>query len=94
MIWRQLEHPNILPCFGISDDVFYPQLAMISPWMPNGHLISYLSKNPSVKRIDLVSSPKSPHHSCCLRGSRYAGLQRDFPTFMAKVRRLYMGTFA
>ncbi|KAJ6562311.1 hypothetical protein B0H19DRAFT_878386, partial [Mycena capillaripes] len=33
-----LNHPNILPFFGVDDIVFQPSFCLISPWMENGNL--------------------------------------------------------
>lgn len=56
MIWRQLCHPNILPLFGIDESTFRPRLAMVSPWMGNGNILTYLQDNEDVDRLELVSS--------------------------------------
>ncbi|TDL15389.1 kinase-like protein [Rickenella mellea] len=54
VLWQQLKHCNLLPFYGISEDEFEPLFAMISPWMKNGDLTSFLRKNPDVDRHDLV----------------------------------------
>jgi len=43
LIWQQLDHPNILPLFGITSD-FGPFAGMVGPWMANGNLNCYLTK--------------------------------------------------
>ena len=35
-------------------DVFSPQLALVSPWMVNGDVVTYVKKYPSVNRSTLV----------------------------------------
>lgn len=57
MLWAHLWHPNILPFYGIyrMGDI-YGRLALISPWMGEGHLRQYLRNEPDVDRILLVSS--------------------------------------
>ncbi|KAJ6600554.1 kinase-like domain-containing protein, partial [Mycena vulgaris] len=56
LIWRQLAHPNVLPFFG----VYFPQearsrLCLVSPWMENGNISSYLKRNPAgCNRFTLV----------------------------------------
>lgn len=55
MIWRQLRHPNILPLFGIDEFTFRPRLAMVSPWLRNGNVLSYLQKHTDTDRLELVS---------------------------------------
>ncbi|TDL20541.1 kinase-like protein [Rickenella mellea] len=54
LIWQQLNHDNILPFIGISKNEFKPRLALISPWMENGTLISYLNDNEDVNRHSLI----------------------------------------
>ncbi|KAL0566525.1 Rho guanine nucleotide exchange factor [Marasmius crinis-equi] len=41
IIWRQLEHPNVLPFLGLYfiDGI---RICLISPWMENGNLVQYL----------------------------------------------------
>ncbi|KAF8588244.1 kinase-like protein [Ramaria rubella] len=58
LAWSTLSHPNILKCLGFSYD-FVPRLDMqvpslISPWMSNGSILSYIQKNPDVDRLRLV----------------------------------------
>ena len=53
MIWKRLEHPNIVPFLGITSTP--PQL--ISEWVPNGDLIEYVKKHLSADRLRLVSAP-------------------------------------
>ncbi|KAF8135233.1 kinase-like domain-containing protein, partial [Mycena galopus ATCC 62051] len=53
-IWRQLNHPNILPFLGISKALFTGRLCMIAPWMENGNLLSYLDAHPTVNRRNLL----------------------------------------
>ncbi|KAG8895589.1 hypothetical protein FRB99_000451, partial [Tulasnella sp. 403] len=47
-IWKNLDHPNILPFLGIflKDDYLY----LVSPWAENGPLPQYLRSNPNVNR--------------------------------------------
>ncbi|KAJ7666116.1 hypothetical protein DFH06DRAFT_1185969 [Mycena polygramma] len=43
-IWRQLEHPNILPFLGISLDLGLSP-ALISPLCSSGPIMKYLQQN-------------------------------------------------
>lgn len=54
MIWRQLDHPNILPFYGVCKDEFAPRFAMVSPWMEGGDLPSYLKQNEYADRVTIV----------------------------------------
>ncbi|KIK54421.1 hypothetical protein GYMLUDRAFT_106333, partial [Collybiopsis luxurians FD-317 M1] len=46
LVWRQLKHPNILPLLGVNMDIFPPSFCLISPWMENRNVITYLKQNP------------------------------------------------
>ncbi|KAF5385580.1 hypothetical protein D9757_006778 [Collybiopsis confluens] len=41
LLWRQLQHPNILPFLGVDTTLFAPSFSIVSPWMDHGDLISY-----------------------------------------------------
>ena len=43
MTWKLLDHPHILKFYGVSDELFADTLCMISPWMPHGNLLQYIS---------------------------------------------------
>ncbi|KIK65954.1 hypothetical protein GYMLUDRAFT_38419 [Collybiopsis luxurians FD-317 M1] len=45
LLWRQLNHPNILPFLGINTQLFDPTFCMVSPWMSNGDIVSYSQKS-------------------------------------------------
>ncbi|TDL15432.1 kinase-like protein, partial [Rickenella mellea] len=52
-IWSRLDHQNILRLWGYTlDDEECP--ALISEWMTNGTVLSYLKLNPQVDLLDLV----------------------------------------
>ncbi|KAL0570850.1 Rho guanine nucleotide exchange factor [Marasmius crinis-equi] len=42
ILWRQLKHPNLIPCLGIYRLEHTQQLCLISPWMENGNLVQFL----------------------------------------------------
>ncbi|KIK53357.1 hypothetical protein GYMLUDRAFT_938227 [Collybiopsis luxurians FD-317 M1] len=46
LVWRQLHHPNILPLLGVNIDLFHPSFCLISPWMENRDIITFLKQNP------------------------------------------------
>ncbi|KAK1217181.1 hypothetical protein PQX77_020189 [Marasmius sp. AFHP31] len=46
ILWRQMKHPNLLPCLGIYELEDSHQLCLISPWMENGNLVQYLKNTP------------------------------------------------
>lgn len=53
-IWETLNHPNVLPFFGLSYDA-ERRPALISPWMENGNVLEYMRRNPDTSRIQLIS---------------------------------------
>jgi hypothetical protein len=52
-MWKHLTHPNILPLLGVTIDDF----ELISNWMPNGDLMSYIKENSGADRLRLVGVP-------------------------------------
>ncbi|KIK53347.1 hypothetical protein GYMLUDRAFT_49357 [Collybiopsis luxurians FD-317 M1] len=46
LVWRQLHHPNILPLLGVNSDLFHPSFCLISPWMENRDINTFLKQNP------------------------------------------------
>ncbi|KAF8181902.1 kinase-like domain-containing protein [Mycena galopus ATCC 62051] len=54
LIWRQLDHPNVLPFVGLS--YLNQRLCLVSPWMENGSLSQYLSgESPNLdRRLSLI----------------------------------------
>ncbi|KAF5392047.1 hypothetical protein D9757_003181 [Collybiopsis confluens] len=53
LIWRQLKHTNILPLLGVNVELFSPSFCLISPWMANKDVISYLKQHPSHSRLSV-----------------------------------------
>ncbi|KAJ7160764.1 kinase-like domain-containing protein [Mycena filopes] len=45
LIWKDLQHPHILPFMGIDRDSFSASLCMVSPWMEHGTIINYLNQH-------------------------------------------------
>ncbi|KAJ7186536.1 kinase-like domain-containing protein [Mycena filopes] len=53
LIWRQLSHPNLLPFLGLY--TLDSRLCLISPWMDNGDLKSFLRNPPAgTDRLSLI----------------------------------------
>ncbi|KAK0222967.1 kinase-like domain-containing protein, partial [Armillaria nabsnona] len=48
---RNLKHPNVLPFLGVSTELFAPSFCLISPWMENGNIMSFLATNPGHDRL-------------------------------------------
>lgn len=50
-LWSKLQHPNIIPLMGLT--MFRGRIAMISEWMDNGSLMSFVRMKPDIDRISL-----------------------------------------
>ena len=50
--WKWLRHENILPFVGVSS--IPPPFSMVSVWMENGNIMSFLKKNPDQNPFSLV----------------------------------------
>ncbi|KAF9255248.1 kinase-like protein [Marasmius fiardii PR-910] len=62
IIWRQMDHPNLLPFLGIYYlDIEQQQLCLVSPWMERGNLVQYLKKTPP----ELVDHESLAHDVAC-----------------------------
>ncbi|KAF9006313.1 kinase-like protein [Hymenopellis radicata] len=53
LIWRQVRHDSILPFLGVTQFVPW-RLCLISPWMENGNIMTFLEKNPLHNRLGCV----------------------------------------
>ena len=42
IIWRQLKHDNIMPLIGICDNLISGCDLLVSPWMENGDLPTFI----------------------------------------------------
>ncbi|KAG9084174.1 hypothetical protein FS749_005426 [Ceratobasidium sp. UAMH 11750] len=49
--WSKCEHPNVVRLLGLAR--FRDQIAMVSLWMENGQLRTYINQYPNVDRFDL-----------------------------------------
>ncbi|KAF8987026.1 kinase-like protein, partial [Hymenopellis radicata] len=54
LVWKQLHHPSVLPFLGVSQDLFHPSFCLISPWMANGNIMTFLSNNPTHDRLQCI----------------------------------------
>ena len=63
MKFQELQHPNILPFFGIYS--FDNKLHLVSPFMENGTLDLYLHASPDADRLKLVSFIVQVEMYCC-----------------------------
>ncbi|KAF9499684.1 kinase-like protein [Pleurotus eryngii] len=54
LIWQHLSHPNLLPFIGIDNKTFHPTPCLVSPWIENGTVMSYLRKRRGVNVAQLL----------------------------------------
>ncbi|KAF8597119.1 kinase-like protein [Ceratobasidium sp. AG-I] len=47
-VWSKCRHPNVLEPLGVAK--FCGEMCLVSPWMENGKLLSYITSNPGVDR--------------------------------------------
>ncbi|KAG6819479.1 hypothetical protein H0H93_011447 [Arthromyces matolae] len=52
ILWGQLSHDNVLPMYGLYR--FKKRLCLVSPWMDNGDVATYLKSNPNADRHSLA----------------------------------------
>ncbi|KAH7310224.1 kinase-like domain-containing protein [Rhizoctonia solani] len=52
-VWSKCQHPNILRLMGVANHD--GRIAMVSPWMENGHVRDFLSRRPEVNRCALCT---------------------------------------
>ena len=57
LVWKYLNHPNILPLLGVNTELFSPGFCLVSSWMVNADIITYLHKNPEHNRLKAVRKP-------------------------------------
>ncbi|KZT36003.1 kinase-like protein [Sistotremastrum suecicum HHB10207 ss-3] len=58
-IWSKINHENVLAFLGFC---FFPTplqdgttlLSLVSPWMKNGTVVSYIRQHPEVDRLDII----------------------------------------
>ncbi|KAF8525507.1 kinase-like domain-containing protein [Hysterangium stoloniferum] len=59
LAWSSLSHPNILSCLGFCYDFTSSPLselpALISPWMSQGTVLSYIANHPNANRLPLIA---------------------------------------
>jgi len=53
--WRTLQHPNVLSLIGVT--MSETQFAMISDWMANGSINSFVKAHPDANQLELVGFP-------------------------------------
>lgn len=54
ILCRQFHHPNILPFLGATFHQQSRLCGLVTPYMKNGNLLSFLESNPSIERLTPV----------------------------------------
>ena len=54
VVHKRAVHPNIVPCEGVAPNLF--KFCMVTQWMPNEQILSWIGKYPEVNRLELVYS--------------------------------------
>ncbi|KAJ7587355.1 kinase-like domain-containing protein, partial [Mycena floridula] len=54
ILWRELSHPNVLSFHGIHLWPNNGRICLVSPWMENGNLVSYLKDHLDADRLALA----------------------------------------
>ena len=58
VVWKRLRHPNVVSFIGVTTT----PLQIVSEWMPNGTLTTYVEQNPGANGVGLVSGPSGAAH--------------------------------
>jgi serine/threonine protein kinase len=62
-VWKELEHPNILPFLGVDMTLRQPSYCLVSPWMENGNVLEFIKAHPNPDRLALVSMQSDMQHN-------------------------------
>ncbi|KAF8756143.1 Protein tyrosine kinase [Rhizoctonia solani] len=56
-VWSKCKHSNVLELVGVAQ--YRSRIVMVSPWMKQGNLVTFLSKNPDVDKYAIIGAPSS-----------------------------------
>ncbi|KAJ8085080.1 MAP kinase kinase kinase activity protein [Marasmius tenuissimus] len=54
LLWTQLSHPNLLSLIGVNTTVFPHGFCLVSPWITNGDIISFLERSSDHDRLAAI----------------------------------------
>ncbi|KIY69666.1 kinase-like protein [Cylindrobasidium torrendii FP15055 ss-10] len=54
LLWRQIRHDNVLAFLGLNEDIAYPAVSFISPWLQHGDVITFLRERPAFDRLACI----------------------------------------
>ncbi|EJU01941.1 kinase-like protein [Dacryopinax primogenitus] len=52
-VWRMLDHPNVLPFFGIHTGA-KQEVGLVTVWMPQGNVMQYIARKPVCDRKGII----------------------------------------
>ncbi|KAF9259602.1 kinase-like protein [Marasmius fiardii PR-910] len=55
ILWTQLRHANVIPLLGVNTVLFPSCFCLVSPWMVNGDIVSFLKANPRHDKLKAIS---------------------------------------
>ncbi|EJD04727.1 kinase-like protein [Fomitiporia mediterranea MF3/22] len=58
-VWASFDHPNVSPLLGICSDLEGNKTALVSRWMENGTIETFVRVNPGADRLKLISGMAS-----------------------------------
>ncbi|KIM92438.1 hypothetical protein PILCRDRAFT_762509 [Piloderma croceum F 1598] len=44
LLWKSVQHLNVLPFYGVDFETFLPRICMVSPWMQHGTLLKHIER--------------------------------------------------
>ncbi|KLO11142.1 kinase-like protein [Schizopora paradoxa] len=62
ILWKMTDHPNVLKCMGLcvlNDNRLQSNVALASPWMKNGNLMTYVEAHKDIDRATLLTQVAS-----------------------------------
>lgn len=55
-LWSQIEHPNIVPLWGVCNQFDRPNIScLVFPYLRNGNITGYLRDRPDIDKLPLVN---------------------------------------
>ncbi|KAL0069473.1 serine/threonine protein kinase, AGC [Marasmius tenuissimus] len=54
LLWTQLSHPNLLPFTGVNTTLFPHGFCLVSPWMANGDIVTFLALHPDHEKLTVI----------------------------------------
>ncbi|KAK0214663.1 kinase-like domain-containing protein, partial [Armillaria nabsnona] len=55
LVWRNVRHASVLPFPGANKELFAPGFCLMSPWMDNGDIRSFLRHHPRLDRLKSIT---------------------------------------